>query len=72
MRTLALDADVGRLLTAQLASGNPLFIVCHGAWPMLLAEVQKRVELAGAWYSTLTYALTGESPGLESRQASWK
>ena len=30
MADLAFDADVGRLLTAQLASGNPLFIVCHG------------------------------------------
>jgi len=36
MADLAFDADVGRLLTAQLASGNPLFIVCHAPaaiWP---------------------------------------
>jgi hypothetical protein len=30
MQDLAFDADVGRLLTAQLASGKPLAIVCHG------------------------------------------
>src|SRR4051794_10105143 len=35
MSDLAWDADCGRLLTAQLASGNPLFIVCHGPAAML-------------------------------------
>ena len=32
-------ADVGRLLTAQLASGNPLFIVCHGPASMLATRI---------------------------------
>ncbi len=39
MSDLAFDADVGRLLTAQLASGNPLFIVCHGLAAMLATRI---------------------------------
>jgi putative intracellular protease/amidase len=39
MSDLAFDADVGRLLTAQLASGNPLFIVCHGPAAMLATRI---------------------------------
>ena len=39
MSDLAFDADVGRLLTAQLASGNPLFIVCHGPASMLATRI---------------------------------
>ena len=39
MADLALDADVGRLLTAQLASGNPLFIVCHGPAALLATRI---------------------------------
>ena len=39
MADLAFDADVGRLLTAQLASGNPLFIVCHGPASMLATRI---------------------------------
>jgi putative intracellular protease/amidase len=39
MADLAFDADVGRLLTAQLASGNPLFIVCHGPAAMLATRL---------------------------------
>jgi putative intracellular protease/amidase len=39
MADLALDADVGRLLTEQLASGNPLFIVCHGPAAILATRV---------------------------------
>jgi putative intracellular protease/amidase len=39
MADLAFDADVGRLLTAQLASGNPLFIVCHGPAAMLSTRI---------------------------------
>jgi putative intracellular protease/amidase len=40
MADLAFDADVGRLLTAQLASGNPLFIVCHGPASMLATRIR--------------------------------
>jgi putative intracellular protease/amidase len=39
MSDLAFDADVGRLLTAQLASGKPLFIVCHGPASMLATRI---------------------------------
>ncbi len=39
MSDLAFDADVGRLLTAQLLSGNPLFIVCHGPAAMLATRI---------------------------------
>jgi putative intracellular protease/amidase len=39
MSDLAFDADVGRLLTAQLASGNPLFIVCHGPAAILATRI---------------------------------
>ena len=39
MADLAFDADVGRLLTAQLASGKPLFIVCHGPAAMLATRI---------------------------------
>jgi len=39
MADLAFDADVGRLLTAQLASGKPLFIVCHGPASILATRI---------------------------------
>jgi putative intracellular protease/amidase len=39
MADLAFDADVGRLLTEQLLSGNPLFIVCHAPASMLATRI---------------------------------
>jgi putative intracellular protease/amidase len=39
MQDLAVDADVGRLLTAQLASGNPLAIVCHAPAAILSTRI---------------------------------
>jgi putative intracellular protease/amidase len=39
MQDLAFDADVGRLLTAQLASGRPLAIVCHGPAALLATRI---------------------------------
>jgi putative intracellular protease/amidase len=39
MSDLAFDADAGRLLTGQLASGNPLFIVCHAPAAMLATRI---------------------------------
>jgi putative intracellular protease/amidase len=39
MADLAFDADVGRLLTAQLGSGKPLFIVCHAPAAMLATRI---------------------------------
>src|SRR3982751_4000714 len=40
MADLAFDADAGRLLTAQLESGRPLFIVCHGPAAMLSTRIR--------------------------------
>ncbi len=40
MADLAFDADAGRLLTAQLLSGRPLFIVCHGPAAMLSTRIR--------------------------------
>src|ERR1700761_4836444 len=39
MQDLAFDADVGRLLTAQLASGRPLAIVCHAPAAILATRI---------------------------------
>ncbi|MFJ1702955.1 type 1 glutamine amidotransferase domain-containing protein [Kitasatospora sp. NPDC088346] len=39
MEDLAVDADSGRLLTAALASGRPLAVVCHGPAALLAAEL---------------------------------
>jgi putative intracellular protease/amidase len=39
MADLAWDADAGRLLTAQLASGNPLIIVCHAPAAILATRI---------------------------------
>jgi putative intracellular protease/amidase len=39
MADLAFDADAGRLLTAQLASGRPLAIVCHAPASMLATRI---------------------------------
>ncbi|MDQ0407007.1 type 1 glutamine amidotransferase domain-containing protein [Streptomyces sp. NBC_01723] len=39
MSDLAFDADAGRLLTAQLGSGEPLFIVCHAPAAMLATRI---------------------------------
>ena len=39
MSDLAWDADCGRLLTAQLASGRPLFIVCHAPAAILATRI---------------------------------
>ncbi|GAA1992208.1 type 1 glutamine amidotransferase domain-containing protein [Catenulispora subtropica] len=38
MEDLAVDADSGRLLTAALASGKPLAVVCHGPAALLAAR----------------------------------
>ena len=38
MEDLAVDADSGRLLTAALASGKPLAVVCHGPAALLAAK----------------------------------
>ncbi|GGX82429.1 type 1 glutamine amidotransferase domain-containing protein [Streptomyces fructofermentans] len=69
MSDLAYDADAGRLLTAQLASGNPLFIVCHAPAALLATRIHGVSPFKG-------YKVTGftneeeEGVGLASR-ATW-
>jgi putative intracellular protease/amidase len=69
MADLAFNADVGRLLTAQLKSGRPLFIVCHGPAAMLSTRIRGVSPFKG-------YRVTGftneeeEAVGLASR-ATW-
>ncbi|MFC9057589.1 hypothetical protein ACFTXB_05975 [Streptomyces sp. NPDC057074] len=63
------DADAGRLLTAQLGSGEPLFIVCHAPAAMLATRIHGVSPFEG-------YKVTGftndeeEGVGLASR-ATW-
>ncbi|MFD3488121.1 type 1 glutamine amidotransferase domain-containing protein [Streptomyces sp. NPDC058665] len=47
MSDLAWDADVGRLLTEQLASGDPLFIVCHAPAAMLATRIHGKSPFEG-------------------------
>ncbi|MFE1994521.1 type 1 glutamine amidotransferase domain-containing protein [Streptomyces parvulus] len=54
MSDLAFDADAGRLLTAQLGSGEPLFIVCHAPAAMLATRIHGVSPFAG-------YRVTGFS-----------
>jgi putative intracellular protease/amidase len=69
MSDLAFDADVGRLLTAQLESGNPLAIVCHAPAAMLATRIHGVSPFKG-------YKVTGftneeeEAVGLAPR-ATW-
>ncbi|MFE7750930.1 type 1 glutamine amidotransferase domain-containing protein [Streptomyces sp. NPDC057428] len=69
MSDLAYDADAGRLLTAQLASGNPLFIVCHAPAALLATRIHGVSPFKG-------YKVTGftneeeEGVGLASK-ATW-
>lgn len=69
MSDLAYDADVGRLLTAQLASGKPLFIVCHAPASLLATRIHGQSPFKG-------YRVTGftneeeEAVGLAPR-ATW-
>jgi putative intracellular protease/amidase len=47
MQDLAFDADAGRLLTAQLASGKPLAIVCHAPAAMLATRIHGESPFKG-------------------------
>jgi putative intracellular protease/amidase len=47
MADLAFDADVGRLLTQQLTSGNPLFIVCHAPAALLATRIHGESPFKG-------------------------
>ncbi|MFE0541225.1 type 1 glutamine amidotransferase domain-containing protein [Streptomyces sp. NPDC058891] len=47
MEDLCVDADAGRLLTAALASGKPLAIVCHAPAAMLATRMHGMSPFAG-------------------------
>ncbi|MFF2254400.1 type 1 glutamine amidotransferase domain-containing protein [Streptomyces sp. NPDC058142] len=47
MEDLCVDADAGRLLTAALASGKPLAIVCHAPAAMLATRIHSVSPFAG-------------------------
>jgi putative intracellular protease/amidase len=66
MQDLALDADAGRLVTAQLASGKPLAIVCHAPAVMLATRVHGKSPLTGYRVTAFTNE-EEEAVGLASR-----
>lgn len=69
MEDLSVDADSGRLLTAALASGNPLAVVCHAPVAMLATRVKGVSPFAG--YKVTAYTNDEEEAvGLASR-ARW-
>jgi putative intracellular protease/amidase len=47
MQDLSVDADAGRILTAQLASGRPLAIVCHAPAAMLATRIHGESPFKG-------------------------
>jgi putative intracellular protease/amidase len=69
MSDLAFDADAGRLLTAQLASGNPLFIVCHAPAAMLATRIRGVSPFKGYRVTAFSNA-EEEDVGLAAR-ATW-
>lgn len=69
MADLAFDADMGRVLTAQLGSGNPLFIVCHGPASLLSTRIRGESPFEGYDVSCFTNE-EEEAVGLAPR-ATW-
>jgi putative intracellular protease/amidase len=69
MSDLAFDADAGRLLTAQLASGKPLAIVCHGPAALLATRIHGVSPFKGYRITCFTND-EEEGVGLASR-AQW-
>jgi putative intracellular protease/amidase len=66
MQDLAFDADAGRLLTAQLASGKPLAIVCHAPAAMLSTRIHGVSPFKGYRVTCFTNE-EEEAVGLASR-----
>ncbi|GHJ39754.1 type 1 glutamine amidotransferase domain-containing protein [Streptomyces sp. TS71-3] len=54
MEDLCVDADAGRLLTAALASGKPLAVVCHAPAAMLATRIHGRSPFEGYRVSGFT------------------
>lgn len=69
MEDLCVDADSGRLLTAALASGKPLAVVCHAPVALLATRVKGVSPFAG--YKVTAYTNDEEEAvGLASK-ARW-
>ncbi|MFF8352922.1 type 1 glutamine amidotransferase domain-containing protein [Streptomyces chartreusis] len=69
MSDLWLDADVGRILRAQLASGKPLAIVCHAPASILATRIHGKSPFTGYRITCFTDE-EEEAVGLASR-APW-
>ncbi|MDX3352792.1 type 1 glutamine amidotransferase domain-containing protein [Streptomyces sp. ME01-24h] len=69
MEDLSSDADAGRLLTAALASGKPLAIVCHAPAAMLSTRIHGESPFAGYQVTAFTNE-EEEAVGLAKR-APW-
>ena len=70
MEDLAVDADSGRLLTAALASGKPLAVVCHGP-AALLAAHQADGTSSFAGYRVAAFTDEEEVQGGLAGKAKW-
>ena len=66
LEDLAFDADAGRLMTAQLASGKPLAIVCHGPAVLLATRIHGVSPFKGYRVTAFTNE-EEEAVGLASR-----
>jgi putative intracellular protease/amidase len=66
MQDLAFDADAGRLLTAALASGKPLAIVCHAPAAMLATRIHGESPFKGYQVTCFTNE-EEEAVGMASR-----
>ncbi|MFJ9250595.1 type 1 glutamine amidotransferase domain-containing protein [Streptomyces sp. NPDC101776] len=69
MSDLAWDADAGRILTTQLASGKPLAIVCHAPASILATRIHGKSPFTGYRITCFTDE-EEEGVGLASR-APW-
>jgi putative intracellular protease/amidase len=70
MEDLSEDADSGRLLTAALASGKPLAVVCHGP-AALLAARQADGTSSFAGYRIAAFTNEEEIQGGLAEKAKW-
>ncbi|NUR31647.1 MAG: type 1 glutamine amidotransferase domain-containing protein, partial [Catenulispora sp.] len=70
MEDLAVDADSGRLLTAALASGKPLAVVCHGPAALLAARAEDGTS-PFAGYRVAAFTNAEEIQGGLADKAPW-
>lgn len=70
MEDLAEDAESGRLLTAALASGKPLAVVCHGPAALLAARAADGTS-AFAGYRVAAFTNEEEVQGGLADKAKW-